>query len=95
MGQRSPYRPSPSLFNRSNQSQGIPFHILSVAFSSNILFQERRPITAGDWQVDDVALQVDEERSLVYFIGTKDTPLEAHLYVASFAPGSDPHKVHR
>lgn len=36
-------------------------------------------------QVDEEELFVDESAQLVYFMGTKDTPLESHLYVASFA----------
>lgn len=31
------------------------------------------------WQI-----QVDEVRKLVYFEGTKDSPLEHHLYVVSY-----------
>lgn len=35
------------------------------------------------WQI-----QVDEVRKLVYFEGTKDSPLEHHLYVVSYVnPG--------
>jgi dipeptidyl-peptidase 9 len=33
----------------------------------------------------DPQLHVDEERQLVYFVATYDTPLEPHLYVASYA----------
>jgi dipeptidyl-peptidase 9 len=40
-------------------------------------------------------LEVDVDRELVYFVGSKDTPLEHHLYVASFAKGANPHNVHR
>ena len=36
-------------------------------------------LTSGDWDVLGKELWVDEERSLVYFMGLKDTPLEAHL----------------
>lgn len=40
-----------------------------------------RRITAGPWQVDSEYVWVDETRSLVYFIATKDSPIELHLYV--------------
>jgi hypothetical protein len=53
------------------------------------------PVTAGNWLVDDGLLEVDEDRELVYFTGSKDTPLEQHLYVASFAKGADPTNVKR
>lgn len=40
-------------------------------------------------------MEVDEERELVYFVGTKDTPLERHLYVCSYAANSSPNDVVR
>jgi dipeptidyl-peptidase 9 len=55
-----------------------------------------RAITQGDsWQVDDDILVVDEKRELVYFMGTKDSPLEKHLYVASTALNAVPTKISR
>ncbi len=45
-----------------------------------------RPLTAGDWDVDadrDAALRgVDDRRGLVYFMATRESPLERHLYSA-------------
>ena len=38
-----------------------------------------RPLTSGEWMVDAVQ-GVDEERGLVYFTGTLDSPTECHLY---------------
>jgi dipeptidyl-peptidase-4 len=38
-------------------------------------------VTSGDWDVEDV-VGVDEDRGLVLFTGTKDGPLERHLYRA-------------
>lgn len=53
----------------------------------------RRTITESEtWQVDTNLLVVDEKRELVYYLGTKDSPLEAHLYVSSTANGMDPTK---
>ncbi|KAG0229424.1 dipeptidylpeptidase [Actinomortierella wolfii] len=48
------------------------------------------PITSGDYQVVDKPISVDPERQLVYFTAKRDTVLESHLYVASFAEGADP-----
>jgi dipeptidyl-peptidase-4 len=38
-------------------------------------------LTSGDWEVRDV-IGVDESKSLVYFTGNRETPLEQQLYVA-------------
>jgi hypothetical protein len=55
-----------------------------------------RPVTAGDnWLVDTDMLEVDEEKGFVYFTGTKDSPLEAHLYVASLDASANPSHVVR
>jgi dipeptidyl-peptidase 4 len=50
-----------------------------------------RQLTAGDWMVDALA-GVDEQRSLVYFTGTRETPLESHLYVAPLS-GGEPRRL--
>lgn len=53
----------------------------------------KRAITEGEhWQVDASVLVVDEKRELVYFMGTKDSPLESHLYAASTSASVDPSK---
>ncbi|CAG8535283.1 1346_t:CDS:2, partial [Diversispora eburnea] len=54
-----------------------------------------RSITAGDWPIVDRPIYVDTKRELVYFTAKKDTPLENHLYVASYAKGADPSNVVR
>ena len=36
-------------------------------------------LTSGEWEVDDSSVWVDEARSLVFFQGTRDSPLEQHL----------------
>ncbi|KAJ3322764.1 dipeptidylpeptidase [Blyttiomyces sp. JEL0837] len=43
-------------------------------------------ITSGPWQVVDSPIWVDMATRLVFFMGKLDTPLESHLYVASFVP---------
>jgi len=40
---------------------------------------------ASDWAVvNDSSLYVDEKHELVYFVATRDSPLETHLNVASY-----------
>ncbi|XP_064645496.1 dipeptidyl peptidase 9-like [Lineus longissimus] len=47
------------------------------------------PLTSGDWEVIGKQFWVDSARSLLYFMGLKDTPLETHLYVTPYThPGS-------
>lgn len=50
-----------------------------------------RPLTGGEWQVDDI-VGVDESEQVVYFLATKATPLEKHLYAVSFA-GGEPRQI--
>lgn len=53
------------------------------------------PITSGEWCVSEHPLvHVDEDKRLVYFQGKRDTPLEMHLYVTSFAQNAD-HEIRR
>lgn len=42
------------------------------------------PLTSGDWEVLGKCIWVDEERHLVYFLGLKESELEAQLYVCSY-----------
>lgn len=47
-----------------------------------------RPLTQGDWMVvgdgvESGVVGIDEARGLVYFTGTKESPLERHLYSVS------------
>ena len=50
-----------------------------------------RQLTEGEWMVDDLA-GVDEERQLVYFTATRESPLERHLYVVPLA-GGEPQRI--
>ncbi|MBN2071635.1 MAG: S9 family peptidase [Candidatus Krumholzibacteriota bacterium] len=50
-------------------------------------------LTKGDWCVEKL-LGVDEEAGLVYFMATKETVLERHLYTAAL-DGSDPDSPRR
>jgi len=45
-----------------------------------------RQLTAGEWMVDAL-VAVDERRRLAYFTGTRETPLESHLYAVSLEGG--------
>eukprot|EP00062_Callorhinchus_milii_P002215 gi/632938187/ref/XP_007904081.1/ PREDICTED: dipeptidyl peptidase 8 isoform X1 [Callorhinchus milii] len=48
--------------------------------------KEELPLTSGEWEVlgrHGSNIWVNEASQLVYFQGTKDTPLEHHLYVVS------------
>lgn len=56
----------------------------------NIISKEA--ITAGEWEVMARKIWVDWPRQLVYLMGLRETPLERHLYVASFCP-SRPHAL--
>ncbi|XP_062452148.1 dipeptidyl peptidase 9 isoform X2 [Rhea pennata] len=53
--------------------------------------KEEVALTCGDWEVlarHGSKIWVNEATKLVYFQGTKDTPLEHHLYVVSYeSPG--------
>ncbi|XP_060115945.1 dipeptidyl peptidase 8 [Heteronotia binoei] len=49
--------------------------------------QEELAITSGEWEVlgrHGSNIRVDEAKKMVYFEGTKDSPLEHHLYVVSY-----------
>ncbi|CAL5364559.1 unnamed protein product [Camellia sinensis] len=51
------------------------------------------PLTEGDWMVEQIT-GVNEAAGFVYFTGTRDGPLESHLYCAELFPdGSDPLQV--
>ncbi|NKQ36213.1 MAG: hypothetical protein HF973_11435 [Chloroflexi bacterium] len=47
-----------------------------------------RPLTQGDWLVDDV-VSVDEKGGVVYFTATHPDPRERHLYAVSLDGGGD------
>jgi dipeptidyl-peptidase 4 len=50
-----------------------------------------RPLTQGDWLVDDV-VGVDETRQLVYFTASLAGPTESHLYSVPLK-GGEPHRL--
>uniref|UniRef100_H9GKV8 Dipeptidyl peptidase 9 n=1 Tax=Anolis carolinensis TaxID=28377 RepID=H9GKV8_ANOCA len=54
--------------------------------------KEEVALTNGEWEVlarHGYKIWVNEETKLVYFQGTKDTPLEHHLYVVSYESPSE------
>ncbi len=50
-----------------------------------------RPLTAGEWMVDEL-VAVDENEQVVYFLATKESPLEKQLYAVSFE-GEEPRRI--
>lgn len=58
-----------------------------------------RPLTQGDWMVvgdagESGVVGIDEARNRIYFLATKDSPLERHLYSTELTTKS-PETVHR
>ena len=47
----------------------------------------KRQLTSGEWVVEDLQ-GVDEAKGLVYFSGTRESPLERHLYSVPLAGGA-------
>jgi len=41
------------------------------------------PLTEGEWEVSKKDVWIDEDSRRLYFMGTRDTPMESHLYVLS------------
>jgi dipeptidyl-peptidase 4 len=50
----------------------------------NMNGKRKKQITSGKWVVDKVSY-IDQKNKQVYFVGRKDTPLEKHLYRASWS----------
>ncbi|CAK8694929.1 dipeptidyl peptidase 9-like [Clavelina lepadiformis] len=68
-----------------------------VAGESKYCLNTVTPLTSGDWEVLEQtdSLWVDESNQQMYFMALKDTPLESHLYQASYAnPGSTVRLTH-
>ena len=55
-------------------------------------------LTSGDWEVlarqgaskDQTSIWVDEKRGVIFFVATRDSPLETHLYAVSYVQPHDP-----
>lgn len=54
--------------------------------------KQQTQLTDGNWVVDDIVC-IDEDQDRVYFTGTKDSPLEKHLYWRSLDPTES--EIHR
>ncbi|XP_070178720.1 dipeptidyl peptidase 9-like isoform X2 [Littorina saxatilis] len=63
---------------------------LSVSVCEQCQVLREVQLTKGEWDVLARPIWVDEKRAVVYFMGTKDTPLETHLYAVSYAHLHDP-----
>ena len=48
------------------------------------ILMDRHQITSGDWEVLAQNFWVDHKFGLIYFMGLRDSPLNAHLYVTSY-----------
>lgn len=44
---------------------------------------ENRQLTNGNWEVSESMYWIDEQNDSIFFLGTRDSPLENHLYVIS------------
>lgn len=53
--------------------------------NGNYELTTKRQLTDGQWEVSEKDFWVDEDEKLIYFCGLRDTPLENHLYVISYA----------
>jgi dipeptidyl-peptidase-4 len=80
-------------------SERTGFHHLYLYKADGTLI---RPITHGDWLVSQgsgagahpsAVAGVDEEKGLIYFVASKDGPLEQHLYVTSYRAPGEPKKI--
>jgi dipeptidyl-peptidase-4 len=80
-------------------SERTGFHHLYLYKADGTLV---RPITQGDWLLasgsgaglrPSAVAGVDEKKGLVYFISSKDSPLERHLYVTSYLHPEEPKKI--
>ncbi|KAG7468007.1 hypothetical protein MATL_G00138230 [Megalops atlanticus] len=58
--------------------------------------KEQVALTWGEWEVlgrHGSNITVDEERGLIFFQGTRDSPLEHHLYVTSWVRPAEPWRI--
>jgi dipeptidyl aminopeptidase/acylaminoacyl peptidase len=86
---------SPTKFFLTSESSGFRHLYLVVKPSVSSPNYHVRAITTGNWPIVDRPIYIDTKRQLVYFTAKKDTPLETHLYVASYSDGADPSTVIR
>ena len=54
-------------------------HLYLVERAAGTDSRRIKPLTAGEWQVLESEIWVDEENELVYFLAKKDTPLGNNL----------------
>ncbi|KAF9929115.1 dipeptidylpeptidase [Linnemannia zychae] len=76
-------------------SERTGFRHLYLATHSTRTGSKLIPITSGNYQVVDKPITVDTKRQLIYFTAKRDSALETHLYVASYAHGAQPGNVKR
>ncbi|KAG0314709.1 dipeptidylpeptidase, partial [Linnemannia gamsii] len=76
-------------------SERTGFRHLYLATHSTRTGSKIVPITSGSYQIVDKSITVDTQRQLVYFTAKRDSVLETHLYVASYAKGAHPGNIKR
>ncbi|KAL0478630.1 DPP9, partial [Acrasis kona] len=66
-------------------------HLYMYVVDAKGQFALKKQITSGDWQVDfnNCKIYLDEPMSIVYFMGTKDTFLERHVYYTNYESDSN------
>ncbi|XP_004364300.2 DPP9 protein [Capsaspora owczarzaki ATCC 30864] len=79
---KSPSSPEPSLIWCSERTgfAHLDFITCTRNASGIVTNSTRVPLTQGPWIVEPGRVWCDAVRGLVYFLGTRDTPLELHLY---------------
>ncbi|KRY84546.1 Dipeptidyl peptidase 8 [Trichinella pseudospiralis] len=72
---------------RTTASVGQNFNMSTLDITPTVLSEKQ--LTFGQWDVS-----VDEKRSLIYFLGFADNPLESHLYATSYiCPTTKPIRI--
>ncbi len=80
-------------------SERTGFHHLYLYKADGTLI---RPITHGDWPLAEgsgaglharAVAGIDEESGILYFIASKDSPLERHLYAVNYREAGEPKKM--
>eukprot|EP01100_Stratorugosa_tubuloviscum_P000377 TRINITY_DN1081_c0_g1_i9.p1 TRINITY_DN1081_c0_g1~~TRINITY_DN1081_c0_g1_i9.p1 ORF type:complete len:831 (+),score=340.76 TRINITY_DN1081_c0_g1_i9:147-2639(+) len=76
-----------SIIYISEESGFDHLYILEKDINSPNSFK-KRSITSGNWQVVNNSISIDQNRKLIYFISTKDSTLQQHIYVCSYNSNS-------
>lgn len=69
---------------QDNQMEGINDHHILQS-----ILRDKVQLTSGNWEVSERDVWVDEPNQLIYFVSTKEIPIERHLYVTSLIPSQN------